>query len=164
MISELSASLSNAIFLSVITVMSIALYVVFAYLVAHSKIVDTRRRWRYSILWGVSIGVINFILLGFVFVLGLFTDINQSGFAMLLNNPMRTSDLFISIILVLMNPILISVLIVFIFTFGTYINELRFSDLHVTHLLYPIKKHPSDQSPDDIFTQVRNFVANLIDR
>jgi hypothetical protein len=164
MTSKFSSSLSNAIFLSVIALIGVALYAVFVYLVAHLKNVDTRRRWRYSILCGVSSGVFSSVLFGIGFVLALFVDVNQLGFMILLKHPRSIVDIVTGIILFLTYPVLISVPLVFIVTIGTYINQLQLSDLNVTHLLYPVKKHPSDQSPDDIFTQVRIFIAGLIDR
>lgn len=158
-----SSSFSNAIFLSAITIMGIALYAVFAYLVAHSKNIDTRRRWRYSILWGVSFGVIFSIFFSSIFVLGLFVDIYQSGFMTLVKQSKSILDLFTTIIFLFTPSILINLPVVFIGTFGTYTKELSSSDLNVTRLLYPVQKHPSDQSPDDISTKARKLIVSFVD-
>ena len=53
---------SNTIFLGVVVSGGIILYAVFAYLAVQSKNVEMRRRWRYSILCGVSYGIIVTIL------------------------------------------------------------------------------------------------------
>lgn len=45
----LSNSFSNAIFLGILAVVGVILYAGFAYLVAHSKNIDVKRRWRFSI-------------------------------------------------------------------------------------------------------------------
>ena len=154
---------SNAISLSIIASIGIILYVCFAYLVVHSKNIEVRRRWRYSILWGVSSGVIIAILFGIVSILALFVDEGDLGFMTLINYPRSSSDLFTGIVLFFMYPALISIPTVFFITFITYWNEIQRGDLFVNRLLYPVKKHPSDKSPDSNFDKVRTFIAKLID-
>ena len=143
--------------------MGIMLYAVFAYLVAHSKNIDTKRRWRYSILWGVSSGVFISFIFGVVFVWAFFIDVSQSGFMVLLKQPKNKTDLFAGIILFLTNPILISLPLVFIVTFGTFIKQLGLNDFNTAYLIYPVKKHPSDQSLDNIFTRIRIFIVGFIE-
>ena len=65
---------SDPIFLTVIASIGIVLYAGFAYLVTRSKNAEVRRRWRYSILWGVSSGVFTYILFAAISVLAFFGD------------------------------------------------------------------------------------------
>ena len=81
----------------------------------------------------------------------------------LLKQPKGISDVVTGMVLFLTNPVLISLPLVFIVTFSTYIDELRFSDFHVTHLINPLQKHPSDQFPDDISTKARKLIVSFVD-
>ena len=76
------------------------------------------------------------------------------------NNPL---DIFIGIVLFLVNPVLIALPLVFLITFSTYGKQLRMGDMLINQLLYPVIKHPSDRSPDGVFDRVRTFIAKLID-
>src|SRR4030095_3335714 len=163
MISEPSLSLSNAIFLSVGALLGVSLYAGFAYLVAHSNNVDVRRRWRYSILWGVSSGVVISIFFGVGSILVLLGNESELGYMAVFRSLRSPLDLFTGIVLFLVYPVLISLPIILIVTFGTYWQELSRGDLLINRLLCPVKKHPSDQASDSIFDQVRTSIAKLID-
>jgi len=163
MISEPSSSLSNEIFLGVIVSIGVVLYAGFAYLVAHSKNIEVKRRWRFSILSGVSFGVFTSIIFGIISVLALFGDENELGYMVAFKSPRSLLDLFIGIFSFLVYPVFISLPFVFLVTFGTYWKQLGMGDLFINQLLYPVIKHPSDQSPDGIFDRVRAFIAKLID-
>jgi len=163
MIYDPSLSLSNAIFLSAIASIGVILYAGFAYLVVRSKNTEVKRRWRYSILCGVSFGVILAILFGIISILVLFVDVGNLGFMALIKHPRNSSDLFTGIVLYLVYSVLINLPVVSFVTFGTYWNEIQCGDMFINRLLYPVKKHPSDGSPDGVFDKMRTFIAKLID-
>ena len=144
MISNPSLLLSNAIFLGVIVLIGVILYIAFAYLVMHSKNTDVRRRWRYSILRGVSFGVLISILFDIISSLILFVDDGDLGFMSLIRHPGSPSDFFTGIDLFLTYPVLISVPAIYFVTFVTYWKEIQRGDLFINRLLYPVKKHPSN--------------------
>jgi len=139
MISESSSSLSNEVFLGVITSIGVILYAGFAYLVAHSKNIEVRRRWRFSILWGVSFGVFTSIFFGIVSVLALFGDENELGYMAVFKSPRTLLDWFIAIFSFLVYPVLISLPFVFLVTFGIYWKQLGMGDYFINQLLYPVK-------------------------
>ena len=141
---------SNVISLSLIASIGIILYACFAYLVAHSKNKEVRRRWRYSILWGVSFGIFASVLFSILSVLTLLSDENKS-------------DLFTSIFSSLVSPVIIILPFVFLVTFDTYWKQLGMGDMFINQLLYPVKKHPSDKSPDSFFDRAKTFIAKIID-
>ena len=141
---------SNAISLSLIASIGIILYACFAYLVAHSKNIEGRRRWRYSILWGVSFGVFASVLFSILSVLTLLSDENKS-------------DFFTSIFSSLVSPVIIILPFVFLVTLGTYWKQLGLGDYFINQLLYPVIKHPSDQSPGGVVDWVKAIIAKLID-
>ena len=148
--------LSDEIFLGIIASIGVALYAGFAYLVAHSKNIEMRRRWRYSILWGVTFGVFTSILFGILSVLSLLGAAFQS--------PRSLLDLFPGIFSSLVTPVILSLPFVFLVTFGTYWKQLGMGDLFINQLLYPVKKHFSDQSTtNSVFDRMRSFIAKLID-
>jgi len=71
-------------------------------------------------------------------------------------------DLFTGIVQFLSYPVLLTLPLVLLVTFGTYWKQLDMGDLFINQLLYPVIKHPSDQSPGGIFDRVRTFLAKLI--
>jgi hypothetical protein len=149
--------------LSIMVSIGIILYACFAYLVAQSKIVEVRRRWRYSILWGVFLGAFVSILFALLSVLAFFGDQNELGYMAAFRSPISLLNLFIGIILFLAYPVLIGLSFAFLFTFVTYWQELQRGDMFVNRLLYPVKKHPSDNSSDSVFDQARTFIAKFVD-
>jgi len=163
MMSGPSSSLSDEIFLGIIASIGAVLYAGFAYLVAHSNNIEVRRRWRYSILWGVTFGVFTSILFGILSVLGLLGSENELGYGAAFKSPRSLLDLFIGIFSSLVAPVIISLPFVFLITVGTYWKQLGMGDYFINQLLYPVKKHFSDQSTDSIFDRVRTFIAKLID-
>jgi hypothetical protein len=160
---EASLSLSNAIFVSSIAIIGIILYAGFAYLVAHSKHVEVRRRWRYSILWGVLCGAFLFILFGIGSVLALFGDEDTLGYMAAFRSVRGPLGLFKGILFFLAYPVLISLPFIFLITFVTYWKQSDMGDMFINQLLYPVKKHPSDQSSNSVFEQIRSFITKLID-
>jgi hypothetical protein len=163
MASELSLSLSNAT-LSVAALLGVVLYAGFAYLVAHSKDMEVRRRWRYSILWTISPNILSFII-GLVIVFGvdLYVDESNSGVYSLNQISKNLIDISTGIILMLPSIVLILLFIIFLLTLATYMRERNSGDLNINRILCPAYKHPSDQSPDSIFERIRIFIAKLID-
>ena len=82
----------------------------------------------------------------------------------LLKHSSSSLDLFMGIVLFLAYPVLISLPFVFLVTFGTYWKQLGMGDLFINQLLYPVKKHFSDQSTtNSVFDRMRSFIAKLID-
>jgi hypothetical protein len=157
-----SNSFSNAIFLGILAAVGVVLYTGFAYLVTHSKNIEVKRRWRYSILCGVSFGVFTSIMFGVVSVLALFGDESELGYMTAFKSPRNPLDLLMGIFSFIVYPVLISLPFAFLVTFGTYWKQLNMGDMLINHLIYPIKKHPSDQSPDTIFDRVRAHIAKFI--
>jgi hypothetical protein len=125
---------------------------------------ETRRRWRYAILWGVSFGIFIYLSVEIISILVLFGDESQLGYVAVFKSLRNPLDLFMGIALFLLYPLLISLPFGLIITLGTYWQELRRGDLLINRLLYPVKKHFSDQSPDNILEQLRILVAKFIDR
>jgi hypothetical protein len=161
--SQSSLSLSDAVNFCVIAAIGVILYVGFAYLVNRSKNIEVKRRWRYSILWGVSYGVFAFILLCILSVLALFGDENEFGYMVAIRSSRSPLDFFIGIVLFFVYPVLISLPLVFLITLVTYGKELQNSDMFVNSILNPAYKHFSDRSPDSVFERLRIIIANFVD-
>ena len=154
---------SNAIFLSAIAPIGIILYAGFAYLVARSKSIEVRRRWRYSILWGVSSGMVLSIFFGVGSIVALWGNESEMGYMAVFRSLKSPLDLFTGMVLFLTYPVLIGLPFAFLVTLGTYWKQLGMGDMFINQLLYPVIRHPSDRSPDGIFDRVRTFIAKLID-
>lgn len=163
MISQSSSSLSSGFLLIVITTIGVVLYAGFAFLVAHSKNMEVRRRWRFSILSGVFFGAVISILFGLASILAVFGDENELGYMTVFRYPSNSLALFTGIVQFLSYPVLLSLPLVLLVTFGTYWKQLGMGDLFINQLLHPVMKHPSDQSPNSIFDRVKTFLAKLID-
>jgi ABC-type Fe3+-siderophore transport system permease subunit len=157
-------SLSNALFLTLVASIGVILYIGFAYLVVRSKNIETKRRWRYSILSGVCFGASLSILFGIgsVFFV-LFGDENGLGYMTIFRSLRSPLDFLKGILFFLTYPVLISLPFVFLVTFDTYWKQLRMGDMFINQLLYPSIRHPSDRSPDGLFDRVRAFITKLID-
>jgi len=141
----------------------IVLFAGFAYLVTHSKNRDVKRRWRFSIFWGVTSGALLSILFGLFSVLALFADEKAIGYMEVFRSIRSPMDLIAGIVLFIVYPVLIGLPFAFLITIGTYWRQLGMGDLFINQLLYPVKKHPSDQSPDSIIDRLRTFIAKFID-